>query len=281
MTRDEQEIDVTELQDAGLALEAKGVCHNFGSNQVLVDLDIVLPLAKISGLIGPSGSGKSVLMKALAGVFSPSSGEIRSIYHTGVAESSHGLSTESSSPQGGEVSLMFQEGALFDSISVFDNVAFPLVSGRVPTGSLSLELRKRVRDQVEAILTEVGLETHAYKMPAQLSGGMRRRVSLARALVSRPKLVFLDDPTCGLDPVASSVIMELIVKLHKEYEPTMLIVSHDLRRLLPVVERVFCLFDGRIVFGEAVQGLTGAPEQVQQFVSCRYDIDRLGAENVR
>jgi len=171
------------------------------------------------------------------------------------------------------VGLMFQEGALFDSMSVFDNIAFPLVGGKVPTGSLPVAQRREVRDKVSDILARVGLSNAAFKMPGQLSGGMRRRVSLARALVGRPRILLLDDPTSGLDPVASSVIMGLIVQLHREYNPTTVMVSHDLRRLIPVVDRVLALFDGAIAFDGTVDELTHvAPAFVRSFVACRYEL---------
>jgi phospholipid/cholesterol/gamma-HCH transport system ATP-binding protein len=126
---------------------------------------------------------------------------------------------------------------------------------------------------VSYILARVGLTKAAYKMPGQLSGGMRRRVSLARALVARPKILLLDDPTSGLDPVASSVIMDLIAELHNEYKPTTFLVSHDLRRLLPVVERILALFEGTIVFDGTLGDLANsAPSFVRSFVSCRYEL---------
>lgn len=168
---------------------------------------------------------------------------------------------------------MFQEGALFDSLTVLDNVAFPLVDGFVPVSSLARSQRQSVTEKVEQILLRVGLEHAAHKMPAQLSGGMRRRVSLARALVDCPKLVLLDDPTCGLDPVASSVIMELIVQLHEELGATMLLVSHDLRRLLPIVSQLLVLQDGTIQFnGPPSELVEKASEPIKRFIACRYDL---------
>jgi phospholipid/cholesterol/gamma-HCH transport system ATP-binding protein len=237
-------------------LSVDEISVRFGSHQVLDRASFVLQEGQIAGLIGPSGGGKSVLMKVLAGVQEPSSGRV----------DIHDRDLD-------DVSLMFQEGALFDSLTVFDNVAFPLVSGRVPTDSFSAEEIEPVRIKVQEILSRVGLVKAANKYPAQLSGGMRRRVSLARAVVARPSLLLLDDPTCGLDPVASSVIMELISELHREYRPTMVLVSHDLRRLFPIVNTIFALFDGQVQFsGDLVTLATTAPESIQRFVSCRYDL---------
>lgn len=231
----------------------------FGQKRVLNDVSFSLASGSIAGLIGPSGGGKSVLLKIVSGVAPSDAGTI----------DRGGLDTGAPT----DVSLMFQEGALFDSISVFDNIAFPLVNGTVPTTILSRAEQRLVRDRVGEILAAVGLTKAAHKMPGQLSGGMRRRVSLARALVGRPKLALLDDPTSGLDPIASRVIMELIVKLHEQYQPTLLMVSQDLRRLLPVVNEVFALFDGRIVFHGPVSDIAErAPTDVRHFVACRYDL---------
>ena len=169
---------------------------------------------------------------------------------------------------------MFQEGALFDSLSVLDNVAFPLVQGHVPHTLLPKAKRIQVREQCLDVLGRVGLQNAAQKLPGQLSGGMRRRASLARALVCKPPFLLLDDPTGGLDPVASSVIMNLIAEVHREYKPTILIVSHDLRRLFPLVEKVNALFDGKIVFsGNVAQLATEGSTILKRFVSARYDLE--------
>lgn len=234
------------------------VTRSFGAKEVLRGVTFKLPEGTIGGLIGPSGVGKSALLKILAGVDRADSG---------TAERGQG-----------DLSLMFQEGALFDSLSVFDNVAFPLTGGRVPVSTLRHSEIVSVHEKVQSILSKVGLAHAAYKMPGQLSGGMRRRVSLARALVIRPKILLLDDPTSGLDPVASSVIMKLVVGLHAEYRPTLLIVSHDLRRLLPVLERVYALFDGKIIYDGSVSGLSKSAEQgLVKFVACRYDLHECRA----
>jgi len=244
-------------------LKASKIYHSFGLNQVLSGVDLELAQGAISGLVGPSGGGKSVLLKILGGVWEAQSGVV-----------SYGDLQED------QISLMFQEGALFDSISVFDNVAFPLVAGDVPVMADQSEQVEQVRSRVEEILGHVGLKHAAFKIPAQLSGGMRRRISLARALVGKPKLVLLDDPTSGLDPVASSVIMDLICDIHSEYRPTMLLVSHDLRRLLPIVSELFALFDGTVRFkGQLEHLLAEAPGEVQRFISCRYDLSAEQGED--
>lgn len=239
-------------------LKANSLYKSFGNNSVLEGLSFEIADGSIAGLIGPSGGGKSVLMKILSGIYEIDSGEVSNSYRS--------------------TSLMFQEGALFDSMTVFDNVAFPLVNGKVPVSSLDRKTREEVTEKVGYILTRVGLDHAATKMPGQLSGGMRRRASLARALVNKPELVLLDDPTSGLDPVASSVIMQLIVELHDEYNPTMLLISHDLRRLLRVVDPIYCLFNGEIVFTGNLAELEKLDnKEVLDFVTCRFDFNEIQA----
>lgn len=225
-----------------------------GRREVLRGVTFTLQPGSITGLIGPSGGGKSTLLKIIAGVARHDEGEV----DLGVCSQD-------------DIGLMFQEGALFDSMSVYDNVAFQLVGGRVPCSILPMKKQKMVHEKVELILSHVGLSKAAHKVPGELSGGMRKRVSLARALVAQPKLVLLDDPTAGLDPVASSVIMNLILEIHNEYKPTMLIVSHDLRRLLPSVGKIIALMDGTVRFHGTLQALQGQEcSELAHFVAARY-----------
>lgn len=210
------------------------------------------------GLIGPSGSGKSVLLKTIAGIVTPTSGSV--ILHT---------------KENGKIplALMFQEGALFDSLSVFDNVAFPLVGGKVPLRrNPASSVQAEIVEKVSSILARVGLAWAGAKMPAELSGGMRRRVSLARSLAVNPQILLLDDPTSGLDPVASSVIMELIAEIQRESQTSMIVVSQDLRRLLPMVSKVVAIFDGEIKARCRVDQLGQCDDEVRRFISCRYDL---------
>lgn len=235
------------------------VSKTFGKQRALENVSFNIHPNTITGLIGPSGAGKSALLKILGGVYATDSGSI----DWGHINSS-------------QVSLLFQEGALFDSLDVYENVAFPIVKGQVPTFLLSRSTQVETYEEVAKMLARVGLSKAIHKTPEQLSGGMRRRASLARALVNHPELVLLDDPTSGLDPVASSVIMELIVELQIEYELTMLVVSQDLRRLLPIVDQVCVLWDGRQVFsGPTTELGTSAPAAVKEFIACRYDLEKM------
>lgn len=236
-------------------LNINDIWRYYGDRPVLSGTTFSVDDGAMVGLIGPSGGGKSVLLKIIGQILKAHSGSVRFC-----------------DQEEFRFSLMFQEGALFDSLTVLDNVAFPLVNGMVPYTLLPKARRHEVEDKVLEVLGKVGLAHAANKMPGQLSGGMRRRVSLARALVARPKLLLLDDPTSGLDPVASSVIMNLIREVHAENRPTLIMVSHDLRRLFPAVDRLYALFDGKISFSGTVDELRdNACPMLRRFVTARYD----------
>jgi phospholipid/cholesterol/gamma-HCH transport system ATP-binding protein len=239
------------------ALDVQSVSRQFSGNVVLSDCSFCLPSSGLFGLIGPSSGGKSVLLKILAGVDPDFTGEI----HRGVSRAQASLA------------FMFQEGALFDSFSVFDNVAFPLVGGDVPVSRLGRETREAVSFKVGESLAAVGMVAAASKFPGQLSGGMRRRVSLARALVSDPSIVLLDDPTAGLDPVASSVIMQLIVEYQRRTQSCALIVSQDLRRLLPICDTIFALYNKAVQFQGTLEDLRQhADPYLHAFVDARFEL---------
>ena len=241
-------------------IRVKGLHKSFKANHVLRGVSCEIPESSLIGLIGPSGSGKSVLLKILAGILSPDSGSVERI-------------EQSSAPD--TVGFLFQEGALFDSMTVLENVTFPLLQGFPDNHQ---EVRVEFDEAVERgyeLLCAVGLGPSFEKMPGQLSGGMKRRLALARALVHNPDLVLLDDPVAGLDPVAASVIMDLIGNLYQRYKPTMIIVSHDLRRLLPNVDRVISLFDGEIVCDCQQQELRqSSPENVLSFIETRFEFSQ-------
>lgn len=239
-------------------IEVRSIQKSFGKLPVLRGVSFTLNDGELVGLVGPSGAGKSVLLKLLGNVLEPDAGSIE--YRTPNGDgSTH------------RVGFLFQEGALFDSMTVLENVAFPLFSTETAHGEMSYS---EVMERAHAMLCEVGLGAAYKKLPGQLSGGMRRRVGIARALVSHPDLVLLDDPTGGLDPVAARVTMNLILSLHAQYRPTVVLVSHDIRRLLPSVERVLALFEGKLQCDEPSGLLVErAPERVLHFLSTRYDFN--------
>lgn len=244
-------------------LVVKDLHKSFKANSVLHGINLEIPPASFIGLIGPSGSGKSVLLKLLAGILQPDSGQV--------------LKTDANSHIE-EVGFLFQEGALFDSMTVLENVTFPLLQG-FPRQRRAQAAEVDYDEAVERgykLLCAVGLGDAYEKMPGQLSGGMKRRLALARSLVHNPELVLLDDPTAGLDPVAASVIMNLIHSLYDSYTPTLIIVSHDLRRLLPNVQRVVALFDGNIVCDCPREELsTKVKPNVRSFIETRFEFSSL------
>ena len=248
-------------------IEVRGLTKFYLDRAVIKGVSFGLNPGEIVGLIGPSGGGKSVLLKLMAAVIEPDAGEI--IYDK-----------RGEGEKGMHVGFLFQEGALFDSMSVLDNVSFPLRVQKDISYSKderALEQKTTVPKDVAderayEILCKVGLREAWKKYPGQLSGGMRRRVGIARALVSKPELVLLDDPTGGLDPVAASVIMQLIKDLHADYSPTIVLSSHDIRRLLPVISRLLSLFAGQLVSDVDTSGLPyNAPQEVIAFLKTRYD----------
>lgn len=238
------------------ATTVKDAHDGAGYHRVLRDVSFDIAPGEMIGLVGPSGSGKSVLLKLLAGVLTPTAGAIE------FSDERHGGTAR--------VGLSFQEGGLFDSMTVWENVAFPLLQRKHEGVG-----REEAFAQAREVLTKVGLGKALEKVPGQLSGGMRRRVGIARALVDRPDLVLLDDPTGGLDPVAARVIIELVGALHASYNPAVVMVSHDLRRLLPFVGRVLALFGGVLVDDLPIERVpTEAKPAVLSFLKTRYDFDR-------
>lgn len=234
-----------------MEIQVKNLVKYFSDKVIIKNISFNLKSGEFVGMFGPSGAGKSVLLKLLANVMEPTNGEI------------------SFSEDNSSIGFLFQEGALFDSMSVIENVAFPLFAKKegIPAD--------QVYERAYLMLEEVGLAKAYSKLPEQLSGGMRRRAALARALVTHPKLVLLDDPTTGLDPVASSVIIDLIKKLHAQYQPTVVIVSHDIRRLLPKVQRVLGLFDGKLICDVAPQQIISeAPKRIINFLETRFDFSQ-------
>ena len=188
----------------------------FGNNHVLNDISFTVKGAETRVLLGPAGVGKSVLLKLANGLIRPTSGTVRVF-----GEDLSTLREEALFKLRENIGMVFQEGALFDSLTVGDNVAYRLNEDKVPQD----EIEERVRQA----LSFVELEDTIDKAPSQLSGGMRRRVSIARAMISRPELILYDSPTGGLDPITSNTIIELVVKQRDVYGSSSLVVSHRLQ----------------------------------------------------
>jgi phospholipid/cholesterol/gamma-HCH transport system ATP-binding protein len=216
-----------------------------GGKAVLDGVDLEVAPGQIAAVMGISGSGKTSLLKCLAGLQRPTSGEIR----VGEAELT-GLSEGELNEQRRRMGMVFQYAALFDSLSVYENVVFGLRHhGRRP--------ERELRELAAARLSAVGLEGVEELYPAELSGGMRKRVGLARALATEPEVVFYDEPTSGLDPVVARVIDDLIVDVRDRLGVTSVIVSHDVPNVLRISDRVALLHEGRIE-------QYGTPEEIRR-----------------
>jgi phospholipid/cholesterol/gamma-HCH transport system ATP-binding protein len=218
------------------AIEVKGLHTVLGGNVVHRDLDLVIEEGEVLAIVGGSGSGKTTLLRLMLGLMTPQAGEVRVLGHPLGACAKRDL--EQVQHRRG---VLFQQGALFSALSVFDNVALPL-------RELKMFSRDVVREMVMFALAAVGIEAqHALKMPAELSGGMVKRVALARALVLGPSLLFLDEPTAGLDPESAKAFVRLIRELRHTMRLTVVMVTHDVDTLCALADRVAVLADQHVV----------------------------------
>lgn len=238
----------------------------FGRQRVLRGISLEFQRGRTTVVMGPSGCGKTVMLKHIIGLLKPDSGEV---YFENQRIDLLGESKLGEIRQ--QFGFLFQQGALFDSMSVRENVGFPLVE------HTELTAEKRAQ-RVEYVLRMVGLVSSIDKMPADLSGGQRKRVALARAIVLNPQVVLYDEPTTGLDPIRSDLINELIIKLKKTMQVTSIVVTHDLTSAFKVADEMVMLHEGNVV-------LQGSPEVfrkstdpiVRQFLSGEATAEELAA----
>jgi phospholipid/cholesterol/gamma-HCH transport system ATP-binding protein len=229
---------------------------SFGRQEVLRGVSFEVQPGEFMALIGGSGCGKSLLLKLLVSLLKPDSGRVW-VSGKEVAAVSNGQLESLRS----RIGFVFQGGALFDSMTVYDNVAFPL---REKTSLGEKDICRKVTAELEL----VGLRNAEHKFPAQLSGGMLKRVALARALVRDPEIVLFDEPTTGLDPVASRAVLDLFSAVHQRLRLTGILVSHEIPRIFEIVQKVAMLHEGRIVAVESPGQFCASPDPlIQQFVS--------------
>lgn len=232
------------------------VHKRYGDQIVLDGISFRILKGTVTTIIGRSGGGKSVLLKHLIGLERPDKGTI-AIDGENLVDMS-GLDLNRMRRRFG---VLFQEGALFDSLTVSENVAFPL---REHTSLTEEEIKEVVATKLAA----VGLSDHGNKLPAQISGGMRKRVGLARALALDPEIVFFDEPTSGLDPIIKSAIYGLLVRTHRERSITYVVVSHDIKGVFDISDEVMMLWDGRIVSHGTAEEMRNNPDPlVRQFIT--------------
>jgi phospholipid/cholesterol/gamma-HCH transport system ATP-binding protein len=243
-----------ESGQAPVAIRLRGIRKAFDDKVVLDGLDFDVREGDSVVILGGSGSGKSVLLKHMIGLLRPDEGTVE-VDGTDLA-TLHGAELTSFRRRFG---MAFQEGALFDSMSVADNIAFPLKRAKWDRG--------RIRRRVDECIEMVHLEGAEGKMPAELSGGMRRRVGFARAIALEPRILLFDEPTTGLDPVIKAVIDVLILELQEKLSSTAVTITHDLASAFRIADRVALLFRGRIVADAPPEEFRElADPRVRQFV---------------
>lgn len=218
---------------------------SFNTQAVLNGLNLTIEKGELVAIIGQSGGGKSVLLKHMIGLIRPDSGRI--VIEGADITDIHRREMDEVRKKFG---VVFQEGALFDSLTVYGNIAFPLRE-RTKLG------KKEVRERVLHALDDVGLKGMGNKYPAEISGGMKRRVALARALITEPSIVLFDEPTTGLDPIILHSIHRLISSTHKKYGFTGVIISHEIPEIFNVADKIAMLYNGTIVE-------TGTPDEIRR-----------------
>lgn len=237
-------------------LEITGITKRLGHQYVLRGLDLTVRNGETLVILGRSGEGKSVLLKHVAGLMAPDAGSIKI-----EGEEIVGIPERRLGPMRRKLGVLFQSGALFDSLDVEENVAFPLIE---QGGYDFATLRAKAREALAA----VGMEEHATKMPVQLSGGQRKRVALARAIVTRPRCLLYDEPTAGLDPIATANIDQLIRDFQRRFHVTSLVITHELKSVNRIADRVAFLSQGQIRFLGTPDELWASSDPIlQQFLA--------------
>lgn len=232
-----------------MSIEVKNLTKSFKDKKVLDDVSFKVEDGEILAVVGLSGAGKSTVLKLICGLTKPDSGEII------VSE--------------GDIAMVFQYSALFDSLNVYENIAFVLKERK--------EFKKKyTEDEIKEIVAKnlktVGLEGIENKMPHELSGGMQKRVSFARAIVTNPATILYDEPTAGLDPVSSTIIEDYIVRLRDELNATSIIVTHQLSTIKRCADKVIMLYNEKIVYcGTPQDMIEGGNEYTKQFVNASID----------
>jgi phospholipid/cholesterol/gamma-HCH transport system ATP-binding protein len=236
-------------------VEVDSLSKAFGPQKVLNSVTLHVESGETLAVLGRSGTGKSVLLKLLIGLQKPDAGSIR-IHGKDIAT----LDLQQLNELRLRIGFLFQQAALYDSLTVEQNVAFPL--SRHSSDSMSKQ-----KEKVQELLKSVGMEKHGHKMPSEISGGMQKRVGLARALVLDPDILLFDEPTAGLDPITASEIDELIVELREQRKLTAIVVTHDIRGAKTFAHRLVLLRDGEIVADGSFADLQKNQDRfVQQFV---------------
>jgi len=232
-----------------MSIKVKNLIKKFGDKTVIDNVSFDVKDSEVLAIVGFSGSGKSTILKLICDLIHPDSGEIET--------------------SGGDIAMVFQYSALFDSLNVFNNIAFALKERKEFRKKFNNEQLKTIVDQK---LKMVGLEGIERKFPSELSGGMQKRVSFARAIVTEPETILYDEPTSGLDPISSTLIEDYIVRLKAETHASSIVVTHQMSTIQRTADKIIMLYQGRIVFaGTPKELLTSSNEYAKQFVSASLD----------
>jgi phospholipid/cholesterol/gamma-HCH transport system ATP-binding protein len=243
--------------DGGMpAIEVQDLRQSFGRQKVLEGISLTVRRGETLAVLGRSGTGKSVLLRLIIGLATPDSGSVR-IHGQDIA----GLDLDQIGGIRKKMGFLFQHAALYDSLTVEQNVAFPLQR------HMKAMSKSERDDRVMKLLTEVGMEGALKKMPSNISGGMQKRVGLARALVLEPDILLLDEPTAGLDPISSGEIDDLVLRLQEEHQMASIVVTHDLHSAKTIADRLALLNEGQVVIDGSFDELRKSKvEFVQKFL---------------
>ncbi|MHC4616527.1 MAG: ABC transporter ATP-binding protein [Planctomycetota bacterium] len=255
----------THVSDGDGIIVLRNLTKQFGDNVVLDNISLAIEKGKTTVIIGPSGCGKTVLIKHLIVLLRPTAGEVyfkKQRIDTLAESQLNRIRTH--------YGFLFQGGALFDSLSVAENITFPILQHFKATNSRKLE------DLVKVKLAMVGLDGYQNYYPANLSGGQRKRVALARAIALNPEVILYDEPTTGLDPIRADVINELILKLQRELGETTVVVTHDMKSAYKIADRIIMLHHGKIIADGDADHIRNHPHPtVQQFIHGQVSEDDL------
>lgn len=252
---------------ASVAIELKNINVEFSRERILDQISLSIPQSECFVIVGPSGQGKSVLLKTMAGLIEPTKGEV-------LIQGQNWKSLKGSKRQEllQKIGMLFQKNALFDSLTVAENIAFPL---RENTNSSE----KEIHEIIDYFLDAVGISHAKNLYPDEISGGMQKRLGIARALALKPEIIFYDDPTAGLDPITSRKIIELIKELQHKNKTTVVAITNDMNRAFQLANRMAMVVDKSVI-------ITGTPEQtkahsdprVHQFIRGELNGPLMGAQ---
>ena len=240
----------TPNNDIEYIIEIEGLRKSFGENQVLKNISLKVKKGENIVVLGKSGSGKSVTIKCIVGMIIPDNGSVK-VLGTEVGE----LNNDQLKELRQKIGFLFQSGALYDSMTVKENLAFSLQ--RV----LNIKDEKEIEQRINEVLEGVGLIDAIDKMPADLSGGMRKRIALARTLIVKPEIILYDEPTTGLDSITSREISELILQMQKKYQTTSIIITHDMKCAEIVADRIEIINEGEFIAQGSYEELKNSQDE--------------------